>query len=149
MVQSTSTFTSINVPADGNSADITGDKMKQKFRKGKPPLRIQEKGDANRKPYKKKLIKGRSGQFLTMKGWRDPTAEEKRRFEEEAQKSANELAKKIIAIQHGQPVTIKTGEHTGETAVVIGPSKTLPGRLGVLTLGGLVHYKPEDLEVQK
>jgi len=123
--------------------------MKLKFRRGKPPLQIHEKGEPKRKAPKKKLVRGKAGQILTMRGWRDPTAVEKKQMEAENQKTANEVAKKIIAIQHGQPVIVKTGEHTGETAVVIGPSKTLPGRLGVLTLGGVVHYKPEDLEVQK
>lgn len=111
--------------------------MKIKFRKGKPPLRIQERGDAHRKPYKKKLIKVtvRSGEPL-------PQAVV-------MTEPAPAVEKIRVNLPHGTPVTVKVGEHSGETAVVIGPSKTLPGRLGVLTLGGLVHYKPEDLEVQK
>ncbi len=113
--------------------------MKIKYRKGKPPLRIQEKGDATRKPHKKKSPKILKGTI---------------KFEPPLEVKAGQtvyIAKETFmkSIKHGTPVTVKVGEHAGETAVVIGPSKTLPGRLGVLTLGGLVHYKPEDLEVEK
>jgi hypothetical protein len=111
--------------------------MKQKFRKGKPPLRILEKGDVNRKPYKKKLIK-----VVVKPGEPLPQAIL-------IKKNVPAVEKINFKLPHGTAVTVKVGEHAGETAVVIGPSKSVPGRLGVLTLGGIVHYKIEDLEVQK
>ena len=108
--------------------------MKQLFRRDKPPLRILEKGDMRPKTKRKKVISVYKKQEVAI-----PKPEV---FVVLERKPAPD-------IKHGQPVKVNTGDHAGEIAVVIGPSKTLPGRLGVLTLGGLVHYKPEDLEVQK
>ena len=131
--------------------------MKQKFRKGKPPLRIFEKGDMRPKKVREPIIVYIAPDGSKLKRLCDMTATEQESFRMKAIKNVLEVHAKNIAaevvksnsIPHGQPVKVKTGEHAGETAVVIGPSKTLPGRLGVLTLGGLVHYKPEDLEVEK
>ncbi len=110
--------------------------MKLKFRRGKPPLQIHEKGEPKHTSTRKtKKV------FMVVKKQEDPAVTPKVIVLVEKKPSRSFI--------NGQPVIIKIGEHTGETAVVIGPSKTLPGRLGVLTLGGLVHYKPEDLEVQK
>ena len=131
--------------------------MKLKFRRGKPPLRILEKGDMRPKKVREPIIVYIAPDGSKLKRVRDMTAAEQQAYREKAIKNALEAQAKRIAeqavkvdsIPHGQPVKVNTGDHAGEIAVVIGPSKTLPGRLGVLTLGGLVHYKPEDLEVQK
>ncbi|MDD5511863.1 MAG: hypothetical protein PHI12_13780 [Dehalococcoidales bacterium] len=137
--------------------------MKQKFRRNKPPLKLMEKGD--RRAILKIAYIAPDGSIF--KRVCDMTEEEKEDYRHKAIERALAVAKKQEAaipkpevfvlverkpapdIKHGQPVKVKTGDHAGEIAVVIGPSKTLPGRLGVLTLGGLVHYKLEDLEVQK
>jgi hypothetical protein len=123
--------------------------MKQIFRRGKPPLRILDRGDVGRK-HKKKILRpvayeAPDGKIL--KRVCDMTLEEQSAIRLKANNAALEMVK--IKLPHGTAVTVKVGEHSGETAVVIGPSKTFPGRLGVLTLGGIVHYKIEDLEVEK
>lgn len=48
----------------------------------------------------------------------------------------------------GQYVTILSGVHKGENSMVLGSSKIHPGRLAVMTLGGVEHYEVKDIQKQ-
>jgi len=102
--------------------------MKLKFRRGKPPLKFFERFELKRIATLKmkkaaKLIEpaqvpvGKPGQFLTLNGWRDPTEEEKKQMEAEAEKRRIQaaidiellfcpLCKKALSLDNVHEVTL-------------------------------------------